>query len=76
MQKWEYRIVGFDEIGLRETTVFDTGLKNSRQQMPTVGGKTEEGVLKLHADYLNKLGADGWELVAFTGKYVLKRALP
>jgi hypothetical protein len=57
MVKWEYNVVGCMEI--------DGGLSNKKPSHFS----DEEWSRNLHVDRLNQLGADGWELIIYFGKY-------
>jgi hypothetical protein len=74
MQKWEYRIVLFDDVGTVSTAVWDTGeSKTERMALRSEGWKGSVMI----AEYVNRLGEEGWELVSIEGpRYVFKRPKP
>ncbi len=73
MQKWEYRFVSFGLVG-KETRVNDSGWSNGDGRIPSKGVVPPQ----VYAQYFNKLGEDGWEVVAAASSrdYTLKHPKP
>lgn len=79
MQKWEYKFLGFEVLGMHSMFVRDSELPTDHK----IEDQTHtRNVYHLITEYLNQAGEQGWELVGIeatgwgSGAYVLKRPKP
>jgi hypothetical protein len=75
MPAWEYRIVSIDAVGIMNTTIWDTGVQGGYTQFRF----SEKGIAARHefiSNYLNRLGSEGWEVIAVDVSTSLSGANP
>jgi hypothetical protein len=71
---WEYKVIKVDDWGTKKTSVFDSD--TGHREVATGGSSwskkpQEVGMMevKAHAEILNMVGAENWELVGITYKF-------
>jgi hypothetical protein len=66
---WEYRILHCERPGRVRTTLFDSDARFGRRTKKGIGTSVDHERVRVTADWLNELGADGWELVSTWGTF-------